>query len=276
MKRLVALCIILCALVASSAAQFIPPINIISTSSGGAKNWIVTNQGTNYGTTLSRALSPVSTIPVGSLVVVCFIERTNTGTSPTITDTSFNTYTSIKHQLFGSSTGYIDILSSNLTTQLTATSTITGAPVTSSNASGMLVLSANVGGTVDAAVTNSNSSAGGYVTVTSGTPGQANELFVACAGNSNNAFAMSNDGGNGWAAPFTSGGESGSGASDVAGGGGNQVNAGTGTIAFAPTLTGSAQAANALLVAGFMPLVVITLIPVTPPDQLFTRTNIMY
>jgi hypothetical protein len=224
--------------------------------------WAVTNHGsktTTGGAACTK--SPVSNIAAGSLVVIGTMEHTNTSSSPSVSDTQSNTYTKITQLKTGvAANSFLAIWYSVLTKALTTSDTWTYTPVTSSNDNAMEILSAtgNSATPLDTAVTATGAgayatSAGSSLSVTSGTPAVSGELFVCFGGDTNSCRSINLDSTDGWAAPFdnnvTSDGGTGS-ATGVAVGGGYQVNSGTGTKKYNPTVVaGSPDAAS--IIVGF-------------------------
>ena len=243
---------------------------------------------TNIGTLAQQAAGAASlsvtgvAVPTGSLILLGAAEDSTTVAGGSCADTHNTPYTAITAPISNNNlatNGFLQVFYFANATALLSTDSITytlqvsgvGCAISAYYATGIATVSP-----LDTAVTATGVGAGAAGSVTSGTPVVAGELFISALSKFKGDDGISSLNGS-WVAPFTSVGTG----SNIAGsaatvGGGNQVNAGLSPITWAPTLTGPAQGANALLVAGFMPLVVITLIPVTPPDQLFTRTNIMY
>lgn len=214
--------------------------------------WSVTSFGTNISTSGATVVVTGGTIPAGVLIAVGTDDGSNAASGGSCSDSSLNTYTSVAAKACGSggtgSHGFAQIFFFN--NNAATLSSVTYTKQTTGNNAVIAVLYATGGASSnisDGAVTASAQGSGGTETVTSGTPAVANELFLGWIGwDSSATFTQAS----GWAAPFNTTGEAGSNAN---GAGGNQVNSGTGTLTFNPTLSGSPD--WAIIVAGFKPVV---------------------
>lgn len=193
---------------------------IVVTDNGGATNV--------SGTTLAKT---AVTVAAGSLIVVRSAE---TGTTlGTVTDSAGNTYTAITsvHPGGGVSTGTTGLFYCKNCLALSS-GTVTFHKTASGNCA-IAVMSATGIDTVaplDTAVTNTATGSSAAPSVTSGSPAVSGELFVAVADWATSSRTGTQDTGDGWAAPPVAQ------TLDI---GGNQVNAGTGTLTYAPTLSGT-------------------------------------
>lgn len=201
----------------------------------------VTNIGTNSnsaGATVAITV-PVGGVPSGALI--CFAVDENSGAAGgSVADTSGNTYNLV------STVGLNNDIASNgfgrfyyvqNATALSSGNSITWTKQVSGNQASVSAFYATgvaTASALDASVTATAFGSSTTPTVTSGTPGQAGELFVGALW-SKAGGTFTQDSGNSWAIPFNQGGATA--ATQV--NGGNQVNAGSGTKTFAPTLSSS-------------------------------------
>lgn len=204
----------------------------------------VTNIGTANSTTAGGATATITVpgggVPAGALIGLVATETASTtAAGGTVTDTGLNTYTAqTPISLNGVTTnGFSQFFWVNNATTLISTNTIVYAKQTAlgrATISAFYVTGLATSSVLDSAVTASATGTGTSPSVTSGTPSVAGDLFVAIAGwSAVLSRTYTQDTGHGWAAPPTAVNPSGT----VAGlGGGNQVNAGTGTIQFTPTI----------------------------------------
>lgn len=179
-------------------------------------------------------------VPSGAAIVVFVSEGNNINyTGGTVADDAGNTYTlvsALKNNAQASVGGGSLFYAKNASA-LTAGQNIT---YTKQGANATIITALYATGIdptapLDTSVTATATGSSSTPSVTSGTPGEAGELFVgALCWQDTVAGTYAVDSGNGWAVPMA-GVKSASGTQKAAGGGGNQVNAGTGTIAFAPT-----------------------------------------
>lgn len=189
----------------------------------------VTNIGTNSNTTGATLTLTGVTVPAGSLIIVIVDENGSNVALGSVAD-GVNTYSSA-----GSTFGKI-FFAANASLSggtITYTKNVSGdtATISAAYATGVATVSP-----LDAAVTATATGSGTSPSVTSGTPGQSGELFIGMVSPlaTSGSITMTQDAGHGWSFPpnFVD-------TTVTAVGGGNQVNAGTGTKIFAPTLTGT-------------------------------------
>lgn len=188
----------------------------------------------------------VGGVPAGALIVVATEEfgSFDPGSSA-VTDSKGNTYTQVANGTANNVSAGNRLLTSlwyakNITAlvngntiKFTLAQTGDAAAMSAFYATGIQTASP-----LDTAVTATAFGASAAPSVTSGTPGQAGELFVAFVGGPGNSGTYTQDSGNGWATPFDDS-KSGTLSTDSRVSGGNQVNSGTGTLTFAPTLGAS-------------------------------------
>ncbi len=219
----------------------------------------VTTIGTaidNVGSGATLAITvPGGGVPSGALIVVAAGEGllASYSTGGSMTDTAGNTYTQITHTNIPVG-DFAEVFYAKNVTALSSGNSITFTKQTSGDEA---VLSAfyatgiDTSGPLDTAVTATATGTSSTPSVTSGTPAIAGELFVACLISQSNTQTYTQDSGNGWAAPFDTNGFDGTnlGSNVVWVAGGNQVNSGTGTKTFAPTM--SILARWAAIVVGF-------------------------
>ena len=201
----------------------------------------VTNIGVNANTTgATVAITvPAGGVPVGALICLTSSESTNSFPPGSVADTASNTYAEvISARRSDGPTGFGSIFYAWNVAALVSGNTITYTKVASGArtaisafyATGILTIS----DPLDSAATASAFGTGVSPSVTSGTPSVAGDLFVAAViFGGNHSFTQ--DTGHGWATPFN---ESASGATstDACVDGGNQINPGTGTKIYAPTI----------------------------------------
>ena len=214
----------------------------------GTVTTIGTNTNTSGGTLAVTV--PVGGVPSGALIIVCVSEHV-ASLSGSVADTHNTPYSSITGLDVSTQLGRLFYFPNATALVSGDTITYTKTGIVAAAMSAFYVTGALASSPLDTAVTASASGNSTAPSVTSGTPGVAGELmvaFVACALRS----TYTQDTTNGWATPpvqattgtlITS--------TDVSGG--NQVNAGTGTKVFAPTL-GTIIAWDAFVV-GFKPVV---------------------
>lgn len=188
------------------------------------------------------------TVPAGALICV-LVEEGLTTTLGTISDGSSNSYVGIslkQNNNNGGTSGTGNIYYVKNSAALNnATITYTKAGSGSACISALYATGIDTVNPLDTAVTATAAGTGTSPSVTSGTPSQAGELFISGVtwpGATGDAFTQ--DSGHNWVAPFTY--EHTVSFSNCAGG--NQVNSGTGTITFAPTIPSHGWAA---FVVGF-------------------------
>ena len=214
----------------------------------------VTTLGTHAASTATTnsVTIGVGGVPTGALVVVEVLDYTSAG-SPvlgTVGDTKGNSYTSITSGNPNSNTQSVAaifyawnitaLVNTNVITYTTNASATDFLEISVFYATGIQTSSTPL----DTSVTASAVSNSASPTVTSGTPGVAGELFAAALA-ANIASDFTQDTGNGWAAPF----DTGNGAPGISVNGGNQVNAGSGTKVFSPTMSNGDE--SWLAVVGF-------------------------
>jgi hypothetical protein len=193
----------------------------------------VTNIGTNRVTSTTTVSVTVGAggVPGGSKIVVGTGTFANSASDGSVADSASNSYGSIIRRNYNNtqSSGHLIAWKVDSATALVQNNTITYTSPASANIS-ISACYVTGAGDLDTNVTAGATGSGTTVSVTSGTPSEAGELFIGIAGAGGNA-APSQDTGNGWASPPNSVGNSGPLVI-----GGNQVNSGTGTKTYAPTL----------------------------------------
>lgn len=204
----------------------------------------VTSLGTHHATSTSSTITVAASAAIGDTVFV--IANSDGNGAPVVTDSKGNTWTKIGSAvglngviLNGEMTLWYSVLTSALVSGTdTITDTATGAGSTDINAVKITGLSSTP---LDTAVTNTATGTGTNPSVTSGTPTASGECFIAVVSYRNDAGTFTQDTTNGWAAPPNS--LFGSAGPTIGSSGGNQVNAGTGTKTFAPTISNTSWAA---------------------------------
>lgn len=233
---------------AGSPAQVgpLPGMAVLSppmASGGGCGTPAVTNVGVNNNTSGATLAVSGVTVPAGSLIIVIVGENSLSAASGAVADGA-NTYT-----LGPTST----VVASPLTSGsifFAPNASLSGGTITytkgsSGVAAGMSVVyisSIATSSPLDGAVSNSAGNQSSAPSVTSGTPAQSGEAFVGALIVGGTA-TITQDSGNGWSSPpnFSAG--------SVQAGGGFQVNSGTGTKTYAPSLSVSSPWVD--LIAGF-------------------------
>lgn len=207
----------------------------------------VTNIGTANSTTAGGATAVITVpgggVPSGALIGLVATETASTtAVGGSVIDTDLNTYTAQTPISLNNVTtnGFNQFFWSNNVAALVSTNAITYTKQTTlgrATISAFYVTGLATSSVLDSAVTATATGTGPSPSVTSGTPGASGELFVAVAGWG--AFlsrTFTQDTTHNWTAPPTAVNASGT----VAGlGGGTQVNAGTSTIQFTPTIGNS-------------------------------------
>lgn len=224
----------------------------------------VINIGTTSNTTgATVAITvPAGGVPAGALIFIGITEFTSTGPGGGSVSDTHNTYTSVqaKFNNNASAQGFGDSFYAANVTALTSSDTITYTKKVSGAQCGITACYA-VGITptnpLDTAATAVTTGLTSSPTVTSGTPSGAGELFFG--------LVTQNSGGvpgfvqaSGWATPPNEP----TATNNTAVDGGNQVNAGSGTLTFNPTI-GAHQ--EACFICAFIPTT-ITLSPSTLPN----------
>lgn len=228
----------------------------------------VTNIGENGITSSANTVTLSSvTVPSGALIAVGTSDSSNASSGGTLSDGGTNTYTSIVSKALNNSSGqgFSQVWYSNNVSALSgATLTYTFASTSKTGClSALYATGIAASNALDTAVTASATGNSASPSVTSGTPAVAGELFLAWVGYTGiNGQSYTQDSTHNWATPFANFNSTTS--NTKCGGGGNQVNAGTGTIVFAPTL-GSGQAWAAFVV-GFKAALGITFVPTANDD----------
>lgn len=202
-------------------------------SAAGCAAPVVTNIGTNANTAGATLTLSAVTVPAASLIVVIVAEDDGGAGGGSISD-GVNTYTS------ASLSGIGNVLVGTLHTFFAPNASLSGGTITyTKNTSGdatsiTAIYASNIltVSPLDAAVKATATGNSAAPTVTSGTPAQSGELFVGGIG-VNGTETFTQDSGHGWSSPPNSSG------STFPAFGGAQVNAGTGTKIFAPTLSAS-------------------------------------
>lgn len=204
----------------------------------------VTDIGSTSTNTFSSSASltwtPGVAVPAGSTIVLVF---SSPATGLSFSDSAGNNYTSIGQITV---TGTALILYAYecqgclaLTTSSTITFSTTDATSTSICVDGLYLTGA---GALDTNVTNTATVAAAVVTVTSGSPVVANELFIAAEVSTKlGSFTQST----GWSSPPDN--PAAASANNLIGG--NQLNTGTGTLAYSPTYSASGGASAAIIFA---------------------------
>jgi hypothetical protein len=224
--------------------------NFVPSAAGCSGAPATTNINAATGNTGATLTLTGVTVPTGSLIVVVVAEFNFTSTLGSVSD-GLNTYSLAASQSPNNSAanGVFGVFYA-----FNAGGLSSGTITYTRNASGVdayvsAFYATNVAASspIDANVTKTGFGAVNSPTLTSGTPGQAGELFVAAmtflgAG----GIGFTQDTTNGWAAPPA--------ATSVFDNqmvaGGSQVNAGTGTKTFHPTTTGTSPA-TASVILGF-------------------------
>ena len=184
----------------------------------------------------------VGGVPSGALIFACNHEQTNTASDGSIADTGSNTYTKISrlNPNASSNSGFGITWYVKNCAALVNTNTITYTKQTSGNKTAFSAFYAtgiDTTAPLDTAVTATATGSSATPTATSGTPGVSGELFAAAiVAVGMNTFSQ--DTGHSWASPLDTA-STGTTAGNASVVGGNQVNAGTGTIIYAPTWSGS-------------------------------------
>lgn len=193
------------------------------------------------------ALTSVN-VPARSLIVVGITEI-QPSSNGSVADSAGNSYTLIKQAYVNGNSGLgnIQLFYAYNVLPLSGGS-ITYTKATSGDATSISALFASCIQTtpspLDAAVTASATASSSTPSVTSGTPGQAGELFVGFLGwNGTGTFTQDSTNA-AWASTLTF-----ENSSSASGGGGSVVNSGTGTLKYAPTMGTSHY--NAIIIAGF-------------------------
>lgn len=233
-------------IVSSAFALFFtpPPFPIVS------GNWSpIIDLGAAYGGNGSSVITLSGiTVPAGALIITCASE-TATGTNGGITDGS-NTYNVAKLELMNNSaTIGFTAISYAYNVAALSLATLTFTKQSSIHQAALAAFYSSFGlmnsGVLDTATTAGAFGISASPSVTSATTaGQSGELFVGCSGN-RSSLAFTQDSTNGWASPFDPAGASLP--TSVLQGGGNLVNAGTGTKTYAPTLGSSSSWADAIV-----------------------------
>lgn len=217
--------------------------------------WSVTDHGTSNnasGATLTKATA--ANVTAGSLIVVAVYDKSNAASGGSMTDDAGNTYTAVgaTNPNGATTNGICQFFYSILSTQLNSGQNVTYTKQTSGVGCAMSVLSATGGASssiLDSSVTatNTTGSAAAPTSLTSGTPSVSGELFVAMSGTTSTNPTLTTDSGNGWAVPPDASAD----AFNYNLIGGNQTNAGTGTIAWHPSANKNGLWAS--IIIGFKP-----------------------
>lgn len=201
---------------------------------------------TAAGSTITLTVTAVAAI--GDYVVVVVSDQQSSNlTAQTLVDSSGNTWTLLaaRWQNNTSASGNAFFLyGSQLTTALTSgTSTIVFTPEASGVGGRFNISGTKVTGVastpLDSAVTAIFTGSGNAPSLVSGTPAEANEVFIAAINYGPSAFTQDSN----WASPPVK--SESNGGCNIAGG--NLSNAGTGTETFAPSLSGSVSWAGAII-----------------------------
>lgn len=216
----------------------------------------VTNIGTSSAITATgtQTLTGV-TVPAGSTIVCAAWDNASITTAGTLADTASNSYSSgitLTASFCAGKYFYVvncAALSGGTITYTRVASTALGRSMSAFYITGVSGLDSAVTATLLNQTSNTNPLAG---TLTSGTPTQAGDLFCAMFfGSPDNNGGFIEDSGHGWAPPLTNVIDAFS-AAEI--GGGNQVNAGSGTKVFAPGWdVAQGNAYYALAIIGFAP-----------------------
>ena len=208
---------------------------------------VATSIGTNTSTTgTTVAISVGSTLPVGTLVVIFAAERSST-IGGSVADSQSNSYTATTGQFNNNSgpAGWGRMWYSSITTQLTSSDSITFTKQGNNDTVAVTAFSATniaTSSPLDTSVTDHITGSGTTPSVSSGSPSQSGELFIACLSVQSGTPGYSQDTFHNWATP-PNGAAVGAGLNAASVNGGSQVNSGTGTIVFSPTIGGAAYAA---------------------------------
>lgn len=221
---------------------------------------LTTQTGTTFGDPGSGGSNlsitvPAGGVPSGACLFVGLTIRNNPLTNLAITDSASNSYSNITSRALNNSTvnGWLTAWRAENVSTLSSGNTITVSTTDFSAAhvaaSVFYATGINISSPLDGAVTAVASGNNSTPSVTSGTPAESGELFIGFLGTRGNT-TYTQDSGNGWATPPNDAASAGT----TAGAridGGNQVNAGTGTLTFAPTLSGANVWAT--IICGFKP-----------------------
>lgn len=207
----------------------------------------VTNIGNGGATGGNPAITGV-TVPSGSLILVVATDEVAALGSVSDGVNTYSLATSISANGGGLQTGLFYAPNASLSSGTITYTRGSGSVAAEISA----VYSSNILGVspLDTAVSATAQGSSAAPSVTSGTPVQSGELFVGGLGAISAAgLTITQDTGHGWAFPPNTGSQADGFGSLVFASGGTQVNAGTGTKIFAPTL--NAARPWGILVAGF-------------------------
>jgi hypothetical protein len=199
------------------------------------------DDGTGPGTVV---LTTTAAVPAGALICVLVCVGGSETSIGTLADSSLNSYVNAKN----ASSVVAAIFYVKNATAMASGHSITYTIVTPGNAvamSAFYVTGINTSAPLDTAVGATAFGVSSAATITSGTPAVAGELFVAML-TTGTAVTITQDTTHGWASPPNE--------SDVPSSlkvaGGTQVNAGTGTKIYSPSISTSGWSAT---VVGFKP-----------------------
>ncbi len=203
--------------------------------SASAVTPVPTSIGTNTGSAGATVAVtvPGGGVPAGVLIGVLVTEF-NVTAGGTLADTAGNTYSTAQNGISvnGNGRGYFFFVLN--ATALNSGNTITYTKATSGNTASItafystgIATSSALDGTVTATATGNSASP----TVTSGSAAQSGELFVGALWYTQTGGAFTQDTGHGWAIPPNA-----ATTTNCQAAGGSQVNAGTGTKIFNPTV----------------------------------------
>jgi hypothetical protein len=233
------------ALVASARAQFFVPAYV----AGGSCTPVITNLGASSNSTTGGSAVALTTgvkVTGGSLIAVLTGEGNNQtlSTDGSLSDSIGNTYAKISAIQNGGTTGtgWGTLWYAKNAIALPSGSTITYTKQTTASVAAITVLSitcTDPAAPLDTGVTVTASALSSTPSVASGTPVQANEIFIgAMTWQDTTAASCATDSGHGFSTPFV---QSKTGAAAQAEGlcGGSKINSGTSTSVFSPSITAS-------------------------------------
>lgn len=215
--------------VVSSAYAFLftPPAPFVPTTAAPAGWGTPTNLGTAAATSATSVTITGVTVPAGAMIVVA-ADESNTGGTPTVTDSASNTYLRVTYY------GFISIYRAyNVTALSSGSISFNNTIAYDLNISAFSITGEQTSTQPDdLAVGSSGSSTTPFVA--SGVPVQSGELFTCAVSYNSITAAYTQDTGHGWATPFN----------EIVGNsrtlaGGSLI--GSGTNICAPTLSASAS-----------------------------------
>jgi hypothetical protein len=221
-----------------------PPVQKSGTASFGVPVSLTSNSTGNAGSTAASLAIGSLTVPAGALIVVV-VEYGAAGAAGAVTDGASNSYSVASSANFATNASTGAIFYAKNVSPLSSQTILYTPPSTSSIAmSAFYVTGGGSSAALDLVTTPVTTSTA--LSMTSGTPAVSGELFVGAA-LIGAAFSGTYTQASGFSTPPVSV-TFGSSGSRVLGGG-NLINAGTGTETFAPTFAGSTPSAIGLLVS---------------------------